>query len=84
MTGEDEDEDEEGSDEEEEGSDEEEAGDSDEELEEGDSEMLPYEALEDADDEDIVPVEKTTTNDKVSLASAGLPFDRSALTRQLP
>ncbi|POY74617.1 hypothetical protein BMF94_2378 [Rhodotorula taiwanensis] len=91
MTGEDEDEDEEGSDEEEEGSDEEEAGDSDEELEEGDSEMLPYEALEDADDEDIVPVEKTTTNDKVALervlatikADAGF-FDTLTLVNPKP
>lgn len=70
MTGasdEEEDEEEAGSDdeneEEEEDSDEDEE--EDEVLEEGDSGLVPYEAIEDADDEDIVPIEKTTTNDKV-------------------
>lgn len=52
-------------DEEEAGSDDENEEEEDEVLEEGDSGLVPYEAIEDADDEDIVPIEKTTTNDKV-------------------
>lgn len=69
MTGDDQDEDEEDEeeDDDEDEEDEEESDDSDDEqaLEEGDSEMIPYEAIQDADQEDIVPVEKTTINDKV-------------------
>lgn len=71
MTAEDddeeEDEDEEDEEEEDEDEDDEDSEDDDDEdvLEEGDSEMIPYEAIRDADQEDIVPVEKTTVNDKV-------------------
>lgn len=67
MTAEDDDDKEE----DEEDEDEDDGDDSDEDddvLEEGDSEMIPYEAIQDADQEDIVPVEKTTVNDKVRAA----------------
>ena len=74
MTAEDdeeEDEDEEDEEEEDEDEDDEDSEDDDDEdvLEEGDSEMIPYEAIRDADQEDIVPVEKTTVNDKVRARS---------------
>ncbi|GAA5965879.1 hypothetical protein JCM8115_000731 [Rhodotorula mucilaginosa] len=65
--------------------------DDDDVLEEGDSEMIPYEAIQDADQEDLVPVEKTTVNDKVALervlasfkTDAGF-FDTLTLTNPKP
>ena len=70
MTAEDDDDEEEDDedDEDKEEDDSEDSDDDEEDLEEGDSEMIPYEAIQDADQEDLVPVEKTTVNDKVHAA----------------
>ena len=54
--------------------------DDDDVLEEGDSEMIPYEAIQDADQEDLVPVEKTTVNDKVHAAFHTFPTLFQVLT----
>ncbi|GJN90615.1 hypothetical protein Rhopal_003627-T1 [Rhodotorula paludigena] len=78
--------------EEEEGSDEEDdEEDEDEELEAEDAALKPYEELEGADEADVVPVEQTTTNDKVALervlatfkTDAGF-FDTLTLTNPTP
>ena len=82
MTAEDDD-DEEEDDEDDEDKEEDDSDDSDddeEDLEEGDSEMIPYEAIQDADQEDLVPVEKTTVNDKVHAAFRTFPTLFQVLT----